>query len=426
MAEVQFLSYAPPPATFAFCAPAGKQGCRGGTHMKTYVLAAVVLAPLIAGASSFDQTLSYDPRSESYGYSSDEFSGGGSYLGVNTQDITPDRVGALKHKGESGVAITTVDQDSLAGNAGLKEHDVILTVNGNKVESVEQLRRMIREIPAGRNAKLGISRNGQFMNFDVQLADRGNFMSGHFPKSFKVSVPPMPPMPPMPNIGDMDIPQVSVVVVHSSVRSGLMIENLTPQLGDYFGARNGHGVLVRSVEKGSRAEKAGFRAGDVIVKVGKEPVHDSGDFSHALQSQHAGGPVTVGIIRDKKAQTITLTLPERRQSGEVFPEESFDFPEINIDADFDFHEINTQIAELRPEIELAVREIRKNFDHVNNKEMELHQKELHNQQREMRKQQHELQRQLRDQSSRWRSQWNEQRRELQRELLELQHGSAEI
>src|SRR5215471_7949354 len=150
--------------------------------MKSYLLAAIVLMPLIAAASSFDQTLSYDPRSESYGYSSEDFPGGGSYLGVNTQDITPDRVSALKLKDESGVEITTVDQDSPAGKAGLKEHDVILTVNGNKVESVEQLRRMIREIPAGRTAKLGISRNGQPMHFDVQLADRGKFMAGHFPK----------------------------------------------------------------------------------------------------------------------------------------------------------------------------------------------------------------------------------------------------
>lgn len=388
--------------------------------MKTYLLAAVVLVPLIASAGSFDQTLSYDPRSESYGYSSEDFPGGGSYLGVNTRDITPDRVSALKLKDESGVEITTVDQDSPAGKAGVKEHDVILTVNGNKVESVEQLRRMIREIPAGRVAKLSISRNGQAMNFEVPLADRGKFMAGHFPK-FDVHIPPMPPMP---NFNEMDIPQVSVVVVHSSARSGLMIENLTPQLGDYFGAKNGHGVLVRSVEKGSRAEKAGFRAGDVIVRVGKEPVHDSGDFSHAMQSQRAGGPVSVGIIRDKKEQTITLTLPERKQSGDLFPEESFDFPDINIDADL-VQAINTEMAQLRPQIQLAVREARKDAEQVS-KEMVQHKKELLNQQKEMRRQQRELQRELRDQTSQWRHQWNEQRRELQRELLELQRGSAEI
>ena len=60
--------------------------------------------------------------------------------------------------------VTLVDQDAPAGKAGIKEHDVILTVNGSGVESVEQLRRMIHEIPPGRVVTLGISRDGQSMN----------------------------------------------------------------------------------------------------------------------------------------------------------------------------------------------------------------------------------------------------------------------
>jgi serine protease Do len=61
-----------------------------------------------------------------------------------------------------------------------------------------------------------------------------------------------------------------------------MVENLTPQLGEFFGAKDGNGVLVRSVEKGSRADKAGLRAGDVITRVADQPVHDTSDFTHAL------------------------------------------------------------------------------------------------------------------------------------------------
>ena len=92
----------------------------------------------------------------------------------------------------------------------------------------------------------------------------------------------MPTIPPMP---DIDIPSINMVVVTSSARSGLMVENITPQLGEFFGVKNGNGVLVRSVEKGSRAEKAGLRAGDVIVKVNDQPVHDTSDFSHAVKSR---------------------------------------------------------------------------------------------------------------------------------------------
>ena len=66
-------------------------------------------------------------------------------------------------------------------------------------------------------------------------------------------------------------------------------------------------MLVRSVEKGSRADKAGLRAGDVIVRVGDQTVHDTSDFTHALHSRNAGS-VNVEVIRDKKAQTLTIKL----------------------------------------------------------------------------------------------------------------------
>src|SRR5208282_6810752 len=122
--------------------------------------------------------------------------------------------------------------------------------------------------------------------------------------------------PKMPMLPDFDVP-VSVVVVHSSARSGLMVENITPQLGEFFGVKGGNGVLVRSVEKGSRAEKAGFRAGDVIVKINDQPVHDTSDFTHAVRSRNRQG-VSVGVMRDKKEQNLNLTLPQNTDSGEMF------------------------------------------------------------------------------------------------------------
>ena len=77
---------------------------------------------------------------------------------------------------------------------------------------------------------------------------------------------------------------VSVLVVHSSLRSGLMVENISAQLGEFFGVKDGKGVLVRSVEKGSRGEKAGFRAGDVVIRVNSQVVHDTADYTHALRT----------------------------------------------------------------------------------------------------------------------------------------------
>ncbi len=140
--------------------------------------------------------------------------------------------------------------------------------------------------------------------------------------------------------------------MHSSMRSGVMVENLTPQLGDFFGAKSGNGVLVRSVDKGSRAEKAGLRAGDVITRVGDQPIHDTSDFTHALHSLSAGS-VSVGVIRDKKEQTLTLTLPERKDSGELI-EESLEAPELNAERQLELSEVQNKLAKLRPQMEVAM------------------------------------------------------------------------
>lgn len=358
-----------------------------------FVALFVLLAAAIAYAA---QCLSYEPFTESFGYSSEEFYGGGSYLGVDTRNVTPDRMGPLKLKQEQGVEVTMVDRDAPAGKAGIKEHDVILSINGTEVESVEQLRRMIHEIPPGRVISVGISRDGQPLTLKAPLADRRKAFAFASPKveDFHFEMPAMP---------DIDMP-VSVVVVHSSMRSGLMVENLTPQLGDFLGAKDGQGVMVRSVDKGSHAEKAGFHAGDVIIRVNDERIHDAGDFTHALHSQKSGSSVTVGIIRDKKEQTLTLTLPEHRQSGGVF-EESFEVPEIDAESQLETLDLQKQMEAIKPQLAMAAQQA-----------MRAAREAQRQQQVELQKQQAEL-RQQRDER---RKQMKEEERQLQQQRLELQ------
>jgi serine protease Do len=342
----------------------------------------------------------FDPSTQSYGFSSEESFGGGSYLGVDTRDVTPDRLASLHLKEEHGVEVTMVDQDAPAGKSGVKEHDVILSVNGTAVESVEQLRRVIHEIPPGRVITLGVSRNGQSLTLKAQLSDRNNsFSSSMGPKDFHFE------MPPMPNMSDMDLP-VSVVMVHSSMRSGLMVENLTPQLGEFFGAKGGKGILIRSVEKGSRGEKAGFRAGDVIVRVNEEAVTDTSDFGHALRSRK-DNKASITVVRDKKEQTLTLTLPPPGQTGEIL-NESFEIPEINADAQIALSYAGDEIARLRPALEEA-RQYAVEIKHLQpeiekatcqaHKQLEQMKKQMQEKQHELSIQQRELHRKLRHELS---------------------------
>src|SRR5664279_857083 len=287
-----------------------------------FLLCMFVLS-LVASAQA--EQLNYDSSGEnwSWGLGSEEGGGGSSYLGVDIADVSPDRLGELKLKEEHGAEVTMVDQDAPAGKAGLHEHDVIVSLNGTAVESAAQLRRMIKETPAGRVVSLGISRDGQPVTIKLQLADRH--------KSMTWEMPAMPKLPQMPNMPDFDNLPVSVVVVHQSARSGLMVENISSQLGEFFGVKDGKGVLVRSVEKGSRGEKAGFRAGDVVVKVNSQSVHDTSDFTHALRSSSTGA-ASVTVMREKREQNLTLPLPEKKDSGSLI-EEDFEGPDLDMESD---------------------------------------------------------------------------------------------
>jgi serine protease Do len=239
------------------------------------------------------------------------FAAGHSYLGVDIRDVTTDRVAALKLKEERGVEITMVDADAPAGKAGLKEHDVILEFNGTAVESEEQIRRLIREVPPGRTVALSISRDGTPMKISVQLADHSTVAAQARPRI----IVPAPRVQGIVPRNGMDFP--FQIQTYSSVL-GVQTESLTRQLGDYFGVQNGEGVLVRSVEKGSAAEKAGLKAGDVIIKADNEKLTDRTDLSHILRSHRTGGKMTLVVMRDKHEQTFTVTLPDRGSRDSSF------------------------------------------------------------------------------------------------------------
>jgi len=296
---------------------------------------------------------------------------GRSYLGVDIQDVTADRVGPLKLKEERGVEVTMVDQDAPAGKAGLKEHDVILEFNGTAVESEEQLRRLLREIPPGRTVSLGISRDGQPMNISVQLADRSKIYAQARPK---VVIPRIPRI----EIPRVEIPSYTFQLNERFSSSlGVQTENLRGQLAGYFGVKSG--VLVRSVETGSPADKAGLKAGDCLIRADNEKLSDQADLSHVLRSHPEGGKITLGIMRDRHEQTVVVELPNRGSGdsswrivnpddwedvwGEM--EREFENFEPAIDharemaaahAQAALAKARTQVAEMHPQIERAQRQ----------------------------------------------------------------------
>src|SRR5215471_8828638 len=236
---------------------------------------------------------------------------GASWLGVQLNEVSSDTAKEFKLPAERGVVISSIVPDSPAAKAGLKENDVVTEINGQHVEGAVQFRRMIREIPAGRTVELTLWRDGHAQTVSVTLG-KGEERHGSFkiltpgpgaPGSFAFKMPEIPPM-------EWD---GSRLLMGGQPRLGIDAEDLNGQLGTFFGAPDGEGILVREVNPGTPAEKAGVKAGDVITSVNGERVRSGGDLREKLaakrESKDKGQTVKLGVWRNKTELTLTVELP---------------------------------------------------------------------------------------------------------------------
>jgi S1-C subfamily serine protease len=231
---------------------------------------------------------------------------GSSWLGVETHEVTTENVKELKLPAERGVVLGKVIPDSPAAKSGLKEKDVITEINGQRVEGAAQFRRMIREIPAGRSVQFTVWRDGRSQTFSATLgkAEEGHHLRVHAaPGTFAFSMPEVQELP------DMDWSGVFSPSGHP--RLGIDAEDLSGQFGNYFGAPEGEGVLVRDVNSGSPAEKAGLKAGDVITSIDGDRVRSVGDLREKLapKSDDKDRSLKLGVLRNKNLMTLTVELP---------------------------------------------------------------------------------------------------------------------
>ena len=226
--------------------------------------------------------------------------GGGSFLGVNIQEVDSDRAKALKLREEAGVEITRIEDDSPAAKAGLKVGDVILSYNGQRVEGIEQFSRYVRETPAGRDVKMQVSRDGNVQTVAAKIGARKNSTTTLFPNMPRIEMPPAGEMP-------------RVFSYYRGTLLGIEGQSVHGQLGEFFGTKDG-GVLVTAVIKDSAAEKAGIKAGDVILKVNDTKVASPNDIVSTMRSIKEKKTVPVVLIRDKREMTVQATV-EAEKSG---------------------------------------------------------------------------------------------------------------
>jgi serine protease Do len=266
--------------------------------MKTSLGVAFVTAAGLVSSTAFAQVAMQRERT-TRGYVVEKASGG--YLGIGGLDISPERAKALNLKEERGVEVSSLAEEGPAAKAGIKDGDVVLEFNGQPVQGTAQFQRLVRETPVGRQVKLAVWRAGAVQTVTATVGEnRQTTILAPGDGAWNFSMPSIPALP------NIDIPRFQISAQNPML--GIVGESLgqEEQFAEFFGVREG--VLVRSVKKGSAAEKAGIKAGDVITKVDDSKVATSTGITRALRGLKSKKTFVVTVVRNRKEMPLTVTM----------------------------------------------------------------------------------------------------------------------
>lgn len=177
------------------------------------------------------------------------------YLGLYPQDVTPALAKEFGLSKPGGALVSGLKPDAPAARAGLKNGDVILELNGQAIESANDLRLRISQTAPGSSVKLEISRDGKTQNMDVTLAELPPDKSAEQAPGESGS-------------GGLD---------------GVNVQELTPEAMQELQLAPGtRGVVVESVDPSSAASAVGLQRGDVIQEVNHQPVRSISEYKQAV------------------------------------------------------------------------------------------------------------------------------------------------
>ena len=223
------------------------------------------------------------------------------WLGVQLQDVT----GRLKEKKhltvDAGAYVTDVVEDSPAEEAGLKEGDVIVKLDGKEIEDSDDLTKAVQRTKPKTEVKLDIVRGSEKKSLTAKLG------RSSAPRAFSFDfdghdAPGIPRTPMGPHL------------FYQNETNGLEVQSLSKQLAEYFEVPDREGLLITSVEKGSSAEKAGFKAGDVLTKVESDRIRDVDELRDALRDNE-DKDVKCIVIRKGKSTNLTWHLEAEDDDG---------------------------------------------------------------------------------------------------------------
>ena len=203
-------------------------------------------------------------------------------LGVQIRDLTDGMVKQWNLKSRDGAVVISVESDSPAEKAKMKQYDVIVQVNGEPVKSGDELRFKIADVQPGNKVDLVVIRDGKEMKLTAVVDE----------------------LEPEPEKGQIASPEKDI---------GVSIVALTVASARRYGLRTTEGLLITEVRRGSEADRENLRAGMIILEVNRKKVATVRDFDEILKKTAAGDEVILFVRQeaDGGSQDFIATVKVR-------------------------------------------------------------------------------------------------------------------
>ncbi len=226
---------------------------------------------------------------------------------------------------EGKIVIDTIDDKSPAELARLKVGDVILKIDGRDIPGGAALSSEVRNRKPGQDITMRIDRDGKPLDIKVKLGEFTEVQAQHelelnFPQFFNRGgqAPPDMPFNAPPNQQQprpLTPPRSKTAPPNFAWESrkfiGVTLQVLTKELAEYFGLKDGLGLLVAKVDADSPARKSGIKVGDVILKANGRKIEVSSDLSDMIQGLKKGDKIKLDILRDKKPMSVEVEVAEQ-------------------------------------------------------------------------------------------------------------------
>jgi serine protease Do len=241
------------------------------------------------------------------------------HLGIALQEIPADELGKQELDAQGGARVVRVEPGSPAGKAGIQDGDVIVRFNGEPAVSARKLARMVHEIPPGRRVKVDLRRGAEMKSLEITVGE-GAAATECLGDHVREALAHLPSMPRIKEVVRREFPRRSdfeLFLGRGPRRLGIEYQEISGQLARYFHLDSERGLLVTEVEAGSAAERAGLKAGDVLLAFGGQAVDDGMELRREIQRVE-NGEVAVKVLRDGKPLELKVVLarpPARSESA---------------------------------------------------------------------------------------------------------------